>query len=245
MSYLSPRLSLLNGDPHRLHSWVERLRVVGLQRGQNGTADVDPENDPMLNFRDTHTHNSNLNHLPPLLPRAHGHSPSSPLSPYVPLTPSTPGTAPHSGYSTPFYSLPRSSSTGSLSGLSHAFPGPLSMVPPPYDAPSPAGGAAASLDKLTLSSSSSLSDVDIDVGSRFATPRSALLELPPEGDSGGGGGGGRGEKKKRRSHSESEGDERDAAVVAATALARLAGSGGLPAKRIKQEERDVGMDVDG
>ena len=224
---------------------MERLRVVGLQRGQNGTADVDPENDPMLNFRDTHTHNSNLNHLPPFLPRAHGHSPSSPLSPYVPLTPSTPGTAPHSGYSTPFYSLPRSSSTGSLSGLSHAFPGPLSMVPPPYDAPSPAGGAAASLDKLTLSSSSSLSDVDIDVGSRFATPRSALLELPPEGDSGGGGGGGRGEKKKRRSHSESEGDERDAAVVAATALARLAGSGGLPAKRIKQEERDVGMDVDG
>ena len=116
------------------------------------------------------------------------------------------------------------------------------MVPPPYDAPSPAGGAAASLDKLTLSSSSS-SLSDIDAGSRFATPRSALLELPPEGDSGGGGGGGRG--GKRRIQSESEGDERDAAVVAATALAGLAGSGGLPAKRIKQEERDVGMDVDG
>ncbi|RPD64490.1 Opi1-domain-containing protein [Lentinus tigrinus ALCF2SS1-7] len=213
----------------RADIWVERLRVVGLQRGQNGAADIDPENDPMLNFRGD-------NHLPPFpLPRAHdhrshGHSPSSPLSPFAPLTPSTPGTAPHSGYSTPFYSLPRSSSTGSLSGLSHAFPGPLSMIPP-YDAPSPAGGAAASLDKLSLSSSQS------DSGSRFTTPKSALLGLPPEGDSGGGGG--RGEKRR------SESDESDAAVAAATALAGLAGSGGgLPAKRIKQEDREVRMDVD-
>ncbi len=100
---------------------------------------------------------------------------------------------------------------------------------PPYDAPSP-GGAAASLDKLTLSSNHS------EAGSRYATPKSALPGLPPEGDSGGGGV--RGEKRR------SEGDEGDAAVMAATALAGMAGSGGLPMKRIKQEEREVGMDVD-
>ena len=77
------------------------------------------------------------------------------------------------------------------------------------------------------------------VGSRLATPKSALLGLPPEGDSGGGGGGGgRGEKRRNES------DEGDPAVVAATALAGMAGSGGLPAKRIKQEEREVGMEVD-
>ena len=209
-----------------MHSWVERLRVVGLQRGQNGNAEGDPENDPMLNFRDTH--------LPPLPlhlaheHRSHTHSPSSPLSPYAPLTPTTPGTAPGSGYSTPFYGLPRSSSTSSLSGL--AFPGPLNMAPP-YDAPSPASGAATSFDKLTLSSNQS------EAGSRYATPKSAMLGLPPEGDSGGGGH--RGEKRR------SESDDGDPAVVAATALAGLAGSGALPAKRIKQEERDVGMDVDG
>ncbi len=180
----------------------------------------------MLNYRD--------NQLPPYpLPRTqdqrlHAHSPSSPVSPYAPLTPTTPGTAPGSGYSTPFYSLPHSSSTGSLSALSHAFPGPLSMVPP-YDAPSPAGGAVASLDKLSLSSNYS------DAGSRYTTPKSALLGLPPEGESGGG----RGEKRR------SESDESDAAVMAATALAGMAGSTGrLPAKRIKQEERDVRMEVD-
>ncbi|RDX54167.1 Opi1-domain-containing protein [Lentinus brumalis] len=210
----------------RADIWVERLRVVGLQRGQNGAAEGDPESDPMLNYRD--------NQLPPYpLPRTHdhrlhAHSPSSPVSPYAPLTPTTPGTAPGSGYSTPFYSLPHSSSTGSLSGLSHAFPGPLSMVSP-YDAPSPAGGAVASLDKLSLSSNYS------DAGSRYTTPKSALLGLPPEGESGSG----RGEKRR------SESDESDAAVMAATALAGMAGSTGrLPAKRIKQEERDVRMEVD-
>ena len=174
----------------------------------------------MLNYRDTH--------LPPFLPREHrgAHTPSSPLSPYAPLSPATPG----SGYNTPFYSIPRSSSTGSLSSL--AFPGPLSMAPP-YDAPSPAGHTAAVLDKLSLSSNHS------EAGSRLATPKSALLGLPPEGDSGGGGGsGGRGEKRRNES------DEGDPAVVAATALAGMAGGGGLPAKRIKQEEREVGMEVD-
>ncbi|KAI0793831.1 transcription factor Opi1-domain-containing protein [Fomes fomentarius] len=210
----------------RADIWVERLRVVGLQRGQNGHPEGDPDNDSMLNFRD--------NHLPPFSlsraheHRSHTHSPSSPLSPYASLTPTTSGT-PSSGYSTPFYSLPRSSSTSSLTGLSPAFPGPLSMAPP-YDAPSPGGGAAASLDKLTLSSNHS------EAGSRYATPKSALPGLPPEGDSGGGGV--RGEKRR------SESDEGDAAVMAATALAGMAGSSGLPMKRIKQEEREVGMDVD-
>ena len=56
----------------------------------------------------------------------------------------SPGTAPPSGYSSPFYALPRSSSTGSLPGLP-AFPGPLNLAPPgsAYDTPS--------LDRLSLS----------------------------------------------------------------------------------------------
>ncbi|TBU22701.1 Opi1-domain-containing protein [Dichomitus squalens] len=199
----------------RADIWVERLRVVGVQRGQNGNVEGDADGE-IINYRDTH--------LPPFLPREHrgAHSPSSPLSPYAPLSPATPG----SGYSTPFYSIPRSSSTGSLSGL--AFPGPLSMAPP-YDAPSPAGHAATVLDKLSLSSNHS------EAGSRLATPKSALMGLPPEGDSGGGG---RGEKRRNES------DDGDRAVAAATALAGMAGSGGLSAKRIKQEEREVGMEVD-
>ncbi|KAI0742025.1 transcription factor Opi1-domain-containing protein [Daedaleopsis nitida] len=218
--------SVFKDSLDRADIWVDRLRVVGLQRGQNGSP-TDADAEPALNFRDT---------LPPLPlpPRAHEHrsshthSPSSPLSPYAPLSPTTPGTAPGSGYSTPFFSIPRTSSTGSLTSLPPAFPGPLSMAPP-YDAPSPAGGAAASFDRLTLSSNHS------NAGSRLATPKSALIGLPPEGDSGGS----RGEKRRSVS------DEGDAAVVAATALAGLAGSGGLPMKRIKQEDREVGMDVDG
>ncbi|KAI0358281.1 Opi1-domain-containing protein [Trametes cingulata] len=216
----------------RADIWVERLRVVGLQRQQNPNAELDPENDPLLNFRDAH--------LPPL--RSHTHSPSTPLSPFAPVTPLTPGTgpgtAPSSGYATPYFSLPRTASTGSVSSLNlsvPAFPGPLNLNP--YDAPSPAGAAAASFDKLSLSATHSAAS------SRFATPKSVLLGLPPEGDSGGGGGVGRGEKRRN------DGDENDPAVVAATALAGLAGSGGgssgLPAKRVKQEERDVGMEVDG
>ncbi|KAI0369775.1 Opi1-domain-containing protein [Pilatotrama ljubarskyi] len=216
----------------RADIWVERLRVVGLQRQQNPNAEIDPENDPMLNFRDTH--------LPPL--RSHTHSPATPLSPFAPVTPLTPGTgtgtAPSSGYATPYFNLPRTASTGSVSSLNlsvPAFPGPLNLNP--YDAPSPAGAAAVNFDKLSLSSTHSAAS------SRFATPKSVLLGLPPEGDSGGGGIAGRGEKRRN------EGDENDPAVVAATALAGLAGSGGgsagLPAKRVKQEEREVGMDVDG
>ncbi|KAI1796732.1 Opi1-domain-containing protein [Ganoderma leucocontextum] len=199
----------------RADIWVERLRVVGLQRGQNGNVEGDGDSE-MFNLRDTH--------LPPLLPHEQrgGQTPSSPLSPYPPLSPTSPG----SGYNTPFYGIPRSSSTGSLNSL--AFPGPLSMIPP-CDAPSPAGTAVVSFDKLSLSSNHS------EAGSQLVTPKSALLGLPPEGDSGGGG---RGEKRRN------ENDEGDPAVVAATALAGMAGSGGLPAKRIKQEEHEVGMEVD-
>ncbi|KAH9893274.1 transcription factor Opi1-domain-containing protein [Cubamyces lactineus] len=267
----------------RADIWVERLRVVGLQRqGQNGAngaevpMPVDPEHDPMLDFREG-------THLPPL--RSHTHSPVTPLSPSpYPLTPGAgaPGTAPSSGYATPYFSLPRSSSTGSVSSLNlnlnvpPAFPGPLHLGPHSassnsshghaqgygnghgygsYDAPSPAGAVGASFDKLSLASATS---------SRFATPKSVLLGLPPEGDAGGGGGEGgggggvghsrvRGEKRR----SESEGDENDPAVVAATALAGLAGSGGtassspggggspMSLKRVKQEQREVEMDVDG
>ncbi|KAI0761812.1 transcription factor Opi1-domain-containing protein [Trametes elegans] len=225
----------------RADIWVERLRVVGLQRQQNPNAEIDPEHDPMLNFRDAH--------LPPL--RSHTHSPTTPLSPFAPATP---GAAPSSvassgagsGYSTPYFSLPRSASSGSVSSLNPnlnlntglqpppplpppGFPGPLNLSP--FDAPL----VGAGFDKLSLNSAAS---------SRFTTPKSVLPGLPPEGDSGGGGGGGgRGEKRR------SESDEADPAVVAATALAGLAGSagggGGLPAKRVKEEEGEVGMDVDG
>lgn len=160
----------------------------------------------------------------------------------MPGAPLAPGTAPSSGYTTPYYAhLPRSSSTGSVSSLNlnvPAFPGPLSMGP--YDAPSPMG-----FDKLSLSSAHSAA------GSRFTTPKSVLLGLPPEGEPGGGGGGMRSEKRRSAS------DESDAAVVAATALAGMAGSAGagtspgaggaagLSLKRVKQEEREVRMDVDG
>ncbi|KAI9062674.1 Opi1-domain-containing protein [Trametes sanguinea] len=231
----------------RADIWVERLRVVGLQRQQNPNAPegVDVDNDPMLNFRD----------LPPL--RSHTHSPvTTPHSPYPPMTPGA-GAGSGSGYSSPYFSLPRSSSAGSVSSLNlnlnvPTFPGPLNLGHPhppsayasngaPYDAPSPAGAVGVSFDKLSLASASAAS-------SRFATPKSVLLGLPPEGDSGGGGGGGghgtRGEK--RRSESEAV-DETDPAVVAATALAGLAGSGSpvqMSTKRVKQEEREVGMDVD-
>ncbi|KAH9936004.1 Opi1-domain-containing protein [Epithele typhae] len=83
-----------------------------------------------------------------------------------------------------------------------------------------------------------------DAGSRLATPKSALLGFAAEGEylylDRDRHGGARGEKRR------SEADEGDAAVLAATALAGLAGAAnGVPAKRIKQEEREVGMDVDG
>ncbi|OJT12311.1 hypothetical protein TRAPUB_11138 [Trametes pubescens] len=218
--------SVFKDSLDRADIWVERLRIVGLQRQQNPNADVDPENDPMLDFRDAT--------LPPL--RSHTHSPSTPLSPFVPVAPLAPGTAPSSGYTTPYYPhLPRTSSTGSVSSPNlnvPAFPGPLSIGP--YDAPSP----SMSFDKLSLSSAHSAA------GSRLTTPKSVLLGLPPEGEPGGGGGGVRSEKRR------SVADESDAAVLAATALAGMAGgaggaSAGGAAKRVKQEEREVRMDVDG
>ncbi|KAI0675989.1 transcription factor Opi1-domain-containing protein [Trametes maxima] len=251
----------------RADIWVERLRVVGLQRQQNAgaNAEMDPDTDPLLTFRDTH-----LAPLPPL--RSHTHSPTAtshahahahPPSPFGPAPPPLPLTPTHSGtsgYATPYFSLPRSSSTGSVSSLAlnvPAFPGPLSMGPgpSPYDAPSPVGAGAVgvSFDKLTLHSAAS---------SRLATPKSVLLGLSPEG--GGEGGGAWGEREKWRNggggdgdgDGDGEGDESDAAVVAATALAGLAGSGsgsspgamagvGMQSRRVKQEEREVRMDVDG
>ncbi|OBZ66377.1 hypothetical protein A0H81_13568 [Grifola frondosa] len=205
---------------------VERLRVVGLQRQQSPNTDVNLENDTMLDFRNPNTH---LPSFPHSQSRARSpHSPPSPASPFVPLSPVTPGTAPGSGHSTPFFTH------STRSGPGYVFSGS------PFDIPSPAGGAAASFDALTLSSSVSVAS------SRFVTPKSVLLGLPPEGDAGGdssSAGYGRGEKRRGS-------DDTDAAVVAATALAGLAGSG-VSAKRVKQEERDagwrdreVGMDVD-
>ncbi|KAH9849863.1 transcription factor Opi1-domain-containing protein [Lenzites betulinus] len=217
--------SVFRDSLERADIWVERLRVVGLQRQQN--PDVDPENDPMLNFREP------LHHLPPL--RSHTHSPvtsTAPHSPYASAAPLT--SAPGSGYTTPYLPpppalppLPRSASSSSVASLNLglAFPGPLN-VHGAYD--------GVGFDKLSLGSAAS---------SRFATPKSVLLGLPPEAAAAAEGDGMEGRRR-------SESDESEAAVVAATALAGMAGAGAGGAAnggmmRVKQEEREVGMDVDG
>ncbi|KAH9839995.1 Opi1-domain-containing protein [Rhodofomes roseus] len=202
----------------RADAWVERLRVVGLQR-QNGEAgpdasldalpDIDAVLDPQLRAETLHTHR-----------QLYSHSPSSPLSPYAPLSPMS-----ASGRSTPAYVPSRNNSS---SALSMGPPGSLSSY---YSATSlDAGGAAASLNALSLTSQSAAS-------SRYATPKHSHSALPSEGD---------GDSPVYMSRNragkrpvDSNGD--DPTVVAATALAGLAGS----AKRVKQEPgKDERMDVD-
>ncbi|KZT07538.1 Opi1-domain-containing protein [Laetiporus sulphureus 93-53] len=217
----------------RADAWVERLRIIGLQRQQNGDVDgeapVAPDGLPSMAMppsashsshehqRDFHTHR-----------QSYVQSPSSPLSPYAPLSPLASATS--SGRATPVYPLSRSNSS---SALSVGHPGSLSSY---YTANTfDTGGAAASLNALSLTTSSA-------AGSRYATPRSISIGLPPEGDGGGGtqlagvgafAAGSRGEKRS------ADGD--DDTVVAATALAGLAGS----AKRVKQDRGvDERMEVD-
>lgn len=105
------------------------------------------------------------------------------------------------------------------------------MGPPSfYTASLDAGGAAASLNALSLASHSAAS-------SRYATPKTSHSTLSSEGD-------GDGPMYMSRNRSgkravDTNGD--DPTVVAATALAGLAGS----TKRIKQDPgNDETMDVD-
>lgn len=99
-----------------------------------------------------------------------------------------------------------------------------------YTAPLDAGGAAASLNALSLASHSAVS-------SRYATPKTSHSALPSEGDSDGPMYMSRNRSGKRVV--DTNGD--DPTVVAATALAGLAGS----TKRAKQDPNtDEKMDVD-
>ncbi|KAH9933440.1 transcription factor Opi1-domain-containing protein [Fomitopsis serialis] len=206
----------------RADAWVERLRVVGLQRPNGETSpganldappDIDAVLDPRLRgeaYRDQRSHR-----------QPYSHSPSSPLSPYAPLSPLS-----ASGRSTPAYVPSRNNSS---SVLSMGPPGSLSSSY--YSTTSlDAGGAAVSLDALSLTSHSAAS-------SRYATPKHSHSALPSEGD---------GDspvymsrKRAGKRPADSSGD--DPTVVAATALAGLAGS----AKRAKQEPNtDEKMDME-
>ncbi|KZT70851.1 Opi1-domain-containing protein [Daedalea quercina L-15889] len=205
----------------RADAWVERLRVVGLQR-QNGETDpssdtdappdIDAVLDPQLRtgaHQDLHAHR-----------QPYSHSPASPLSPFAPLSPLS-----ASGRSTPAYMPSRNNSS---SALSMGPPGSLSSY---YTATSlDAGGAAVSLHALSLAPNSAAS-------SRYATPKMSHSALPSEGD--GDGPVYMSRKRAEKRGVDSNGD--DATVLAATALAGLAGS----AKRMKQETKnDERMDVD-
>ncbi|CCM02619.1 uncharacterized protein FIBRA_04722 [Fibroporia radiculosa] len=213
----------------RADAWVERLRIVGLQRQQNGE-DVHaddglpaPPDFPELPSRiaPDALHPNFYNHRP-----SQPHSPASPLSPFAPLTPMSPSAA-NSGHTTPTHTLSRNSSSSALSLSLSSF----------YTASSlDAGSTAASLKALSLSSAA---------GSRYTTPRSSLSSLPPEGEGGGGPhaqspgsvGGSRGAKRPAAD----AGD--DPTVLAATALAGMAGS----VKRAKQErdlDQEDRMEVD-
>ncbi|KAH9939158.1 Opi1-domain-containing protein [Amylocystis lapponica] len=172
----------------RADTWVERLRVVGLQRQQNSDG---ADEDNMLDFREP---------LPPLnLPpfpahsSFHTHRGDSPTASRSQLSPSPFAPSPlASGHATPYSHshLSRSSSTSS-------FGHPTSYFHPDLRSP------AAALDALSLSASAN--------GSRYTTPKSVLAGLPPEGD--GGGGGGRGEKRSL----DRDGDDAAAVAAAALA----------------------------
>ncbi|PCH44501.1 Opi1-domain-containing protein [Wolfiporia cocos MD-104 SS10] len=214
----------------RADAWVERLRLVGLQRQQGGAEDPEgpPTADAMRDLQQSGAA-SYLSGAP--LPSLFAHrqpranSPTSPISPFAQLSPLSASTA-NSGRATPVHPLSRSSSSPAFSML------PGSSIASFYTASGSsldAGGAAASLNALSLSSHSAAGSV---AGSRYATPKSASLPLPSEGDTNGGMyfAGSRGEKRA------ADGD--DDTVVAATALAGMAGSA---AKRVKKDNR---MDVD-
>lgn len=196
--------------------WVERLRVVGLQR-QNGETDpnaphpdmppdIDAVLDPQLRaevHQDLHLHRQTFSH-----------SPSSPLSPFIPLSPAS-----ASGRSTPGYVPSRNGSSSALG-----------MGPPGFYTSLDAGGAAASLNALSLASHSAAS-------SRYATPKTSHSALPSEGDGDGPMYMSRNRNGKRIV--DTNGD--DPTVVAATALAGLA----TATKRAKQDDsKDEKMDVD-
>ncbi|KAF9820814.1 hypothetical protein IEO21_01041 [Rhodonia placenta] len=218
----------------RADAWVERLRVVGLQRQQNGDNGngIASDADGMLDLREPNSRIPSTESLSSLYaPRQHyGNTPSSPMSPFPSLSPLA-GSAATSGHTTPSYTMSRNSSSSALSM------GPPSSLSSYYSANlMDAGGAAASLNELSISSHAHGSATS----SRLATPKSVLAGLPPEGDGGGGtylpGVGSfmtRGEKRS------AEGE--DPKVLAATALAGLAGS----AKRVKQDRgRDDSMEVE-
>ncbi|EMD38991.1 hypothetical protein CERSUDRAFT_112701 [Gelatoporia subvermispora B] len=211
----------------RADAWVERLRVVGIQRGQNPDDPNAQQNiDPLLNYRDT---------LPPLQsPQQLSPPASAPRSPVIPLAPMPPGSitpmshpASASGYSTPYDNHFLSRNTSVTSGLSsYGYSERLG----------PGGGAPVSLDALSLSAS--ISSTSSLVGSRLVTPKSSFMSIDSEIS---GGGIGRGEKRAQR-----EGEDEDKAAVAAAALAGLAGSGNKN-KRVRQEEwgrDDSRMQVD-
>lgn len=200
-----------------IFSWVERLRVVGLQR-QNGETesdaphsdmplDIDAVLDPQLRaevHQDMHAHR-----------RTYSHSPSSPLSPFVPLSPAS-----ASGRSTPGYVPSRNGSSSAL-GMG---------LPSFYTASLDAGGAAASLNALSLASHSVAS-------SRYATPKTSHSALPSEGD----GDGPMYMSRNRNGKRAVDANGDDPTVVAATALAGLASS----TKRAKQDSsKEERMDVD-
>ncbi|KAL6306221.1 transcription factor Opi1-domain-containing protein [Sparassis latifolia] len=198
----------------RADAWVERLRVVGLQRQQNPEAG---ENDGMLDFRE-----------PPLPPLSHL-SPPFAFSPagssqYSPTAPCSPLSTTSSGHATPLFPPPhmrRNLSSGS------GFASPSASF---YSVDSPSSTA---FDALTLSSPTVSTS---GASSRYTTPRSVLMGLPADGDSGGsllGAGSFRGEKRG------AEEDDMDGpTVAAAAALAGMAGA----AKRAKQNRgREDGM----
>lgn len=212
----------------RADAWVERLRVVGVQRMTSGEIAMRDEaeggredalGEEMRKFRESREIASVVSS------QANTNAPPSPVSSYAPLSSISSGrSTPHSQY----YSA--SSGAGpSSSGSSHSSGHVYGRYV--YDAAS-SPGANVSLDGLSLSTSVTTS--------QLSTPRSVAIGLPHEGDSEG-----RGGKRSAENHDRDDDDD-DAAVVAATALAGLAGS----VKRIKREEdavnegRGARMDVD-
>lgn len=215
-------------------SWVERLRVAGLQRQQNVESDTGMANSPLTGLAGASSHPDGMSNLRELPSHSHpyrdphpygaSHSStaSSPMSSFASLSAS----AGSSGHASPLHTLSRNSSTTSFGGPS--------AVPPSYAGYFSGGAvdaavAEASLDALSLSAKTSTA------GSRYATPKRMQTGLLPEGDGGGGAylGGGRGEKR---------GADADDAAMAAVALAGLAGS----AKRARQDRiREDEMDIDG